>query len=140
MRAIAMADGGCRKDGESVCGVVIYHSHTGLLEDLKEITTLSIALGSGTNNTAEYCGAIAALAKALELGVTDIRLIMDSQLVVKQIKGEYNVTNKNLKKYYYKVIELKNKFHGFSIEHVYREQNTRADELANLAYTPKEKK
>ena len=57
---------------------------------------------------------------------------MDSQLVVKQVLGEYKVRNENLKELYIQVLELLVKFDIFTIEHVYRNQNTDADELADL--------
>lgn len=129
MKMIVYTDGGAKvKTKESVCGVVI--------KDANGKTTHSFYknLGEGTVNTAEYSGAILGLWMAHRLGATHVELIMDSQLVVRQIKKEYTMKSENLKPYYNRVIELIGLFDLFEIRHVKREFNTEADFLANLAY------
>lgn len=131
-KLIVHSDGGCRKTGESVCGATIT-THEGV-----EIGTVSLNLGHGTNNTAEYLSAIYGLRKALELGGTEVDLFMDSQLVVRQVLGEYTVTKDHLKPYFKELVGHLNLFRSWTINHVKREFNKRADELANLAYSKRE--
>lgn len=132
-KLIVYSDGGCRKTGESVCGATI------ATPEGDEIGTVSLNLGHGTNNTAEYLSAIYGLRKALELGATEVDLFMDSQLVVRQVQGEYTVTKDHLKPYFKELVSHLNLFRSWTINHVKREFNKRADELANLAYSKKEK-
>lgn len=129
MKMIVYTDGGAKvKTKESVCGVVI--------KDANGKTTHSLYknLGEGTVNTAEYSGAILGLWMAHRLGATHVELIMDSQLVVRQVKGEYTMKSSHLKSYYNRLMELIELFDFFEIKHVKREMNTEADFLANLAY------
>lgn len=131
MQLIIFADGGCRKSGESVAGSAIFDIEG------KEVAAISVALGIGTNNTAEYNSAILGLKKAKELGATQIQLIMDSQLVIKQLNGDYTVNKPHLKPLHKEALELLKSFRIYYLTHVFREMNTRADQLANLAYTEK---
>ncbi|HND08105.1 MAG TPA: ribonuclease HI family protein, partial [Candidatus Obscuribacter sp.] len=71
--------------------------------------------------------------QVLALGIDDVEVRMDSELVVKQIKGEYRVKNENLKPLYQQATKLKGQFKKFAISHVRREQNKDADRLANQA-------
>ena len=91
-----------------------------------------------TNNAAEYNSLILGLKRCIKLGIKDIKIKMDSQLVVKQVLGEYKVRNENLKELHFQVLELLVKFDTFTIEHIYRNQNTDADELADLCILMKE--
>ena len=91
-----------------------------------------------TNNAAEYNSLILGLKRCIKLGIKNIKIKMDSQLVVKQVLGEYKVKNENLKLLYLQVLELLLKFDSFKIEHIYRNQNTDADELADLCILLKE--
>ncbi len=104
-----------------------------LLEDGIEIATISKYIGEATNNVAEYKALEAALNKAIELGYTSVEINADSELMIKQLKGEYKVKNIDLKKIYNSIKILLNNFKNYSLQHVRREQNQRADELANLA-------
>jgi ribonuclease HI len=90
-------------------------------------------IGRATNNVAEYRGAIAALEKALALGLTDIELRMDSELIVKQLAGEYRVRQPALQTLKRRLDELIRGFRRFRVCHVPREQNGDADRLANEA-------
>ena len=92
MRVVAYADGASRGNpGPSSYGAVVFDA------DGKELHTVSQAIGHGTNNQAEYRGAIAALEAALGLGAKEVELRMDSELVVRQLSGRYKVRNPGLK-------------------------------------------
>ena len=125
---IAYSDGGARGNpGPAGYGVVI-KDETG-----KKIAALSEYLGHQTNNVAEYQGLIAALEYANKHGHKALRLISDSELLVRQIKGIYKVKNSVLKDLHARAKELITKLDWFSIEHVLRGKNSEADQLANEA-------
>jgi len=90
-------------------------------------------LGRATNNVAEYTGLIQALTKALELGAAEVRVLSDSELLVRQMNGEYRVRNEGLQPLYQQARELVKKIGQVSFEHVYREANAEADQLCNDA-------
>jgi ribonuclease HI len=98
-----------------------------------EAHTVSQRIGRGTNNEAEYKAAIAGLEAALGLGGGEVLLKMDSQLVIRQLEYRYKVRNERLRPLFNRVTELRRQFATFAMEHIPRERNTRADELANLA-------
>jgi ribonuclease HI len=87
-------------------------------------------LGVATNNEAEYMGLIVGLEAALEQGCQHIEIRLDSELVVRQIKGEYRVKNERLKPLYDRAMGLLHRFSGYDIFHVRRAQNAEADALA----------
>jgi len=97
----------------------------------QELCTLARYLGSCTNNVAEYQALILGLSDAVNLGGKNIHVFLDSQLIVRQVQGIYKVKNKNLQPLFAQVKELLAKFDSYQISHVPREQNKRADELAN---------
>ena len=97
------------------------------------LTTISQRIGRTTNNQAEYRAIIAALEKAVELGAKQVDIKLDSQLVVRQINGRYRVKNAALKPLYQQVKHLQSLLEGFTITHIPRQQNTEADNLANIA-------
>jgi len=82
---------------------------------------------------AEYTSVLIGLERALALGYEDVELVMDSELVVKQMKGEYKVKAEHLAKIYVKIWELIRKFKNVSFRHVRREYNKDADRLVNQA-------
>jgi len=125
---IAHSDGGARGNpGPAGYGVVI-KDETG-----RKVAALSEYLGHQTNNFAEYQGLIAALEYALEHGPKALKLISDSELLVRQIKGIYKVKNPTLKDLHGRAKELIAKLEWFSIGHALREHNQEADRLANDA-------
>lgn len=133
MRLIAYADGAARGNpGPAACGAVVL-DHNG-----NELRRIAQAIGRGTNNEAEYRAAIAAVRAALELGATELQLRLDSQLVVRQLQGSYRVRHERLKPLYRELDTLSDQFVRFSVDHVPREQNRRADALANAALDGKE--
>ena len=90
-------------------------------------------LGVTTNNVAEYNGLLAALRAALELGARTLEVFADSQLVVRQMTGEYRVKNEKLKPLFLEARRLSGGIPRFRIAHVPREENREADRLANEA-------
>lgn len=112
--------------GEAAVGVV-------LLEGGIEIATVSKPIGVATNNVAEYTALIYGLEKAKSLGYRKAQVFADSELMVKQLRGEYKVKNDGIKPLYKKVKELESCFSSLQYNHVYRASNERADYLANKA-------
>lgn len=124
----AYSDGGARGNpGPSGYGVVI-QDRAG-----KKIAALSEYLGHQTNNFAEYQGLIAALEYAVKHGHKALKVVSDSELLVRQIKGIYKVKNLALKDLHARAKELIAQLEWFSIGHVLRGHNQEADELANAA-------
>jgi ribonuclease HI len=125
---IAHSDGGARGNpGPAGYGVVIKD------ESGRKVAALSEYLGHQTNNFAEYQGLIAALEYAIEHGPKALKLISDSELLVRQIKGIYKVKNAVLQELHGRAKELIAQMDWFSIGHAFREQNQEADRLANEA-------
>lgn len=90
-------------------------------------------LGSATNNVAEYGGVILALELCAQLGASDVKLRVDSELIARQMTGQYKVKNVGLRPLYERAKRMSREFSSFSIEHVPREQNKVADKLVNEA-------
>ncbi len=90
-------------------------------------------IGTATNNAAEYTALVEGLGLATELGVKKLAVFSDSELMVKQMRGEYRVKNEELRPLYEEAKRLAAGFAQFSIAHVRREQNRRADEIGNEA-------
>jgi ribonuclease HI len=121
-------DGGSRGNpGPAGIGVVLR------AEDGTPLVTLGRFIGRATNNVAEYKALIAGLEKALELGAKKIQVRGDSELIVRQMRGEYRVKNADLRQLYDEAQHLYHQFNEAKIEHNYRDKNTLADKLANLA-------
>ena len=121
-------DGGSRGNpGPAGIGVVVR------AEDGTALVTLGRFIGRATNNVAEYTALITALEKAKELGGTRIYIRGDSELIIKQIKGEYRVKSPDMKPLYDQAMVLLGQFKEFKIDHNYRHKNALADKLANLA-------
>lgn len=125
---IAHSDGGARGNpGPAGYGVVIQD------EAGRKVAALSQYLGHQTNNFAEYQGLIAALEYAVEHGYKALKVVSDSELLVRQIKGIYKVKNSALQELHGRAKELMEQLEWFSIDHALREHNREADELANQA-------
>jgi ribonuclease HI/probable phosphoglycerate mutase len=88
-------------------------------------------LGTCTNNAAEYQALILGLQSARTLGCSRLHVFLDSELIVRQVTGRYKVKNATLKPLFSQVQKLLKEFKGYTIAHVPREKNKRADELAN---------
>jgi len=127
-RITLKSDGGSRGNpGPSGAGWVLFDSSG------KVVATGNEFLGKRTNNEAEYAAALLGLQSVLELGYTEVDLRLDSELLVKQIKGIYRVKKPHLKPLHEQVCILLKKFDDSTVEHVYRDQNKEADEQANIA-------
>jgi ribonuclease HI len=125
---IAHIDGGARGNpGPAGYGVFIQD------QDGKKVAALSEYLGHQTNNFAEYQGLIAALEYALQHGPKALKVISDSELMVRQIKGIYKVKNPTLKDLHARATQLIRELEWFSMNHALREHNREADRLANEA-------
>ena len=123
MKLEAYIDGGSRGNpGEAGIGV-----------HFPGVVRISEYLGIGTNNYAEYSALIAALRFAVFSRCEELRIFADSELVVKQINGEYQVKNEGIRLLYDAALRWASLIPRFSINHVRREQNKDADKLANLA-------
>ena len=126
---VIYADGASRGNpGPASIGATI------LDESGREIHTVSRRIGRATNNEAEYRAAIAGLEAALALGARDVELRMDSELVVRQLESRYKVRNPSLRRLFGRLKDLQWRFASFSVQHVRREANRRADKLANEAF------
>jgi ribonuclease HI len=122
------ADGASRGNpGPAAAGVVISTPDGGPVEEMARY------LGHATNNVAEYQALILGLGVARRLGAREVRVRMDSELVVRQVCGRYRVRNPALKLLHQEVEELVRGLRRFTIEHVPREKNREADRLANQA-------
>lgn len=125
---LARIDGGARGNpGPAGYGV--------LLEDRagRKLAELSHYLGPRTNNFAEYSGLIAALEYAAAHPPKAVKVLSDSELLVKQMRGEYKVKSPELRPLYEKAKALSHRLEWFAIEHVARRENREADRLANRA-------
>ena len=121
-------DGAARGNpGEAGAGIVIFDNSG------QEIIADCLYLGKCTNNMAEYRALLFGLEKARTLGVGDIAIYLDSELIVRQLQGVYKVKNEALKPLYNTAKKLITTFQATSINHVPRDQNKRADQLANRA-------
>ena len=95
------------------------------------IGEIAEGIGEATNNVAEYSAVIAGMELALERGVTDLEIAVDSELVVHQLRGEWKIKNERLRALAVKARALMGRFDSATIEHVPREANAGADRLAN---------
>ena len=90
-------------------------------------------IGTASNNVAEYTALVEGLTLATELGVKKLHVYSDSELMVKQMNGEYKVKNEDLRELYEEACRLRKQFEKVTITHVRREQNKRADAIGNEA-------
>ena len=122
------ADGGSRGNpGPAGIGVVILDSKK------KKVKELCKYLGEATNNNAEYNALIHGLEEVRDLSADEVVINLDSELVVKQLNGEYRVKNAEIKPLFEKAIALLKDFKSFEIRHIDRAKNKDADKLVNKA-------
>ena len=127
MRYQLYCDGASRSNpGDASIGISI-------LLDGKEVHTISKKIGIATNNEAEYQALIDGLNYCVDNSIKEIEVFLDSNLVVEQVNENFKVTAATLKVLNSKVKELIEEFKLIKINHVYREDNKRADQLANMA-------
>ncbi len=124
----ANIDGASRNNpGPAAYGVVIRDPRGEIVARLKKY------IGRMTNNVAEYYALIAALDYAQSQGIRALRVESDSELLVKQMRGQYKVKHADLRPLFERAKKMSQALESFRIEHVYREQNREADALANEA-------
>jgi len=124
----ANIDGGSRGNpGPAAYGVIIRDGRGEIVAKLKKY------IGRMTNNVAEYYGLIAAMDYAQAHSIRGLRIESDSELLVKQMRGQYKVKSEDLRPLFERAQKMSKTFDSFRIEHVYREQNREADALANEA-------
>lgn len=133
MRVILHIDGGARGNpGPAGAGVVIQCADSG-----KYVHEHGYFLGHATNNFAEYTGLIKGLEAALQLGAQHVAVHSDSQLMVRQLLGQYRVKSESLRPLYEQARTLLRCFPSANLTHVPRERNELADRLANEAMDAK---
>lgn len=125
------ADGASRGNpGPASYGVCVYGANEEILLEIGE------TIGNNTNSVAEYRALIRSLEEASKLGVEELEIFTDSQLVARQFEGVYRVKDERLKILMQKVRELEKKFKSVRVHHILRSShpgNVRADHLANIA-------
>jgi ribonuclease HI len=128
MKARLSTDGGARGNpGPAAYGYVLEAGDGTVLDARGE------AIGVATNNVAEYRALVAGLEKAVELGVDDLEVVSDSELMVKQMRGEYRVKNEALRELSTQAARLGRQLASVSYTAVRREHNELADRLVNDA-------
>jgi ribonuclease HI len=129
LKLIVNVDGGARGNpGPAAIGAVVQNAGGEILEERGE------RIGTATNNVAEYRALLLGIERAAELGAGELELVGDSELIVRQVKGEYKVKDATLRKLHGEVKRALRPFDGrWSIRHVRREHNTEADRLVNAA-------
>jgi ribonuclease HI len=128
VKARLHTDGGARGNpGPAAYGFVLE------AEDGTVLASEGAAIGIATNNVAEYSGLIAGLRRALELAVPEVEVVSDSELMVKQMRGEYRVKNEALRELFAEATRLARQLTKVEYRHVRRAQNEVADRLVNEA-------
>jgi ribonuclease HI len=128
VRAIVHVDGGARGNpGPAAAGCVISTPEGKILGEHAEL------LGEVTNNVAEYRALLLGLRHARELGVTDVEIVNDSELIAKQINGQYKVKHAAMRPLYLEALAALRGFERWSVRTVPRAQNAEADALVNAA-------
>jgi ribonuclease HI len=128
VKARLFTDGGARGNpGPAAYGYVLE------AEDGSVLAAHGEAIGTATNNVAEYKALLAGLEKALELGVDELEIVSDSELLVKQMRGEYKVRKPTLRELSTQAVELADELRSVTYTAVRREDNELADQLVNEA-------
>ncbi len=125
-RVVVHVDGGARGNpGPAAVAAVL------TTPDGEPIESVGEAIGRATNNVAEYRALLLGIERAAALGATEVDLVGDSELIVKQVKGEYKVKDAGLRELHGQVRSALGGFERWSIRHVRREHNAAADALVN---------
>ena len=127
-RLVVHVDGGARGNpGPAAIAAVLADADGTILDERSE------TIGRATNNVAEYRAVLLGIERAGALGAAELELVGDSELIVKQVRGEYRVKDAALKELHAEVRSALTAFHRWSIRHVRREHNAEADRLVNEA-------
>ncbi len=125
-------DGGARGNpGPAAIGAVFWER--GAAGNMNKVHEISRAIGEQTNNYAEYSALIAAVAWARDAGYAEVECYLDSELVVKQLNGQYKIKEPVLKTLASQVLAMRPSFKKITFSHVRREKNQAADTLVNAA-------
>ncbi|MGE5235620.1 MAG: ribonuclease HI family protein [Acidobacteriota bacterium] len=125
--AVAAIDGGSRGNpGEAGCGIVLDLAGHGREEH-------TLYLGKATNNVAEYAALLAVLERARAIGIRELEVRSDSELLVRQMTGSYRVKAPHLQRLWLAASQLARTFGRLAVRHIPRERNGDADRLANQA-------
>jgi ribonuclease HI len=128
VRALLYTDGGARGNPGPAAIAFVLQSEDGTV-----LASRGETIGVATNNVAEYSALVAGLRCALELGLTDVEVRSDSELMVKQMRGEYRVKNRALQDLFLDASRLARQLPAVTYTHVRREHNEMADRLLNDA-------
>ncbi len=128
MKARLSTDGGARGNPGPAAAAYVLKAEDGTVLDAR-----GEAIGVATNNVAEYRALVAGLRKALELGIDELEVVSDSELLVKQMQGEYRVKNEALRALWEEATDLERRFRRVRYTAVRREHNELADRLVNEA-------
>jgi len=128
VKARLFTDGGSRGNPGPAAYAFVLEAVDGTVLDARGET-----IGVATNNVAEYSALVAGLERAAELGIDELEVVSDSELLVKQMRGEYKVKNRALQELVLDASRLARKLHRVSYTAVRREQNELADSLVNEA-------
>ena len=128
MKARLFTDGGARGNPGPAAYAYVLEA-----EDGHVLAAHGEAIGRATNNVAEYSGLVAGMAKAAELGVRELEVVSDSELLVKQMRGEYRVKNEALRRLWEEANDLERRFARVRYTAVRRAHNELADRLVNEA-------
>jgi len=128
VRVIVNVDGGARGNPGPAAAAAVATTPDG-----DELGERKLYIGEATNNVAEYRALLLGLELARELGAEEVEIVNDSELVARQIGGEYKVKNAGLKPLFAEAMRELRGFHKWAVRPVRREHNTRADELVNEA-------
>jgi ribonuclease HI len=126
--ARVFVDGASRGNPGPAAVGVVFQDATG-----RVIKSLSLGIGRATNNVAEYCALLLAFQEALMLGISELEIFTDSELLARQFNGEYKVKDDLLKIFHGLAGHLRHGFKNVRLSHVPREQNKLADREANRA-------
>jgi ribonuclease HI len=128
VRAKLFTDGGSRGNPGPAAYAFVLEAEDGTVLDAR-----GEAIGVATNNVAEYAALVAGLERAVEVGVDELEVVSDSELLVKQMRGEYRVKNRTLQDLFLEASELARKLQRVTYTAVRREHNELADNLVNEA-------
>ena len=128
MKARLYTDGGSRGNPGPAAYAYVLEAEDGTV-----LASEGLRIGVATNNVAEYRGLVAGLEKAVELAVPEVEVVSDSELLVKQMRGEYRVKNAALRDLSEEAARLARKLARVEYRHVVREHNELADRLVNEA-------
>ena len=128
MKVVVHVDGGARGNpGPAAAGAVISTPDGDVLAEAAE------PIGVATNNVAEYRGLLLGLARARELGASEVEVVNDSELVAKQVNGIYKVKHRDMKPLHAAALQALSAFDRWTVRTVPRAQNAEADALVNQA-------